>query len=174
MRPRAALNGWRAKTGIRESGARLRHPPPALPPSRFARPQRVIAGDAPRQPHAKGRADAAGGALGIRVLSRPADRSTWPLFRLAGTRARTLAALANAASEHPRPPARRAYIFEASDRTRNSIGKCWLLWGRHLERRMSLCRAFIIGQPVIKLGVRADRSASTGRTEALRPSAAGC
>ena len=53
-------------------------PPPCLP-ARFARPRRACAGAAPRRPHAIGRADAAGGALGFRVLTRPEDRSRAPV-----------------------------------------------------------------------------------------------
>ena len=53
-------------------------------------------------------------APSVRVLSRPADRSTWPLFGLASTRARTLAALANAASK-PSPSRPRAELDDSLD-----------------------------------------------------------
>jgi len=80
------------KGGIRENGARLLRTGKGRP----------LGGRAPT-----GCASRSHGALRIRVLSRPADRSTWPLSLLAGTRAKTLAALAYAASKPslPRPHA---------------------------------------------------------------------
>jgi hypothetical protein len=113
-----------------------------------------------------GRASRGHGALGIRVLTRPEDRSLAPQ-PLAGTRARTLAALADVAAESS-PAARAPSLLRLRNRA------------YPIERKARSIKASLFtvsSMPFwsmanirtgIKLGVRAAGTTPTGRTELLR------
>ena len=88
---------WRTAFGavfIRESGARL---------------LRACGGDDPSAAACQRPRGRVHGTLGFRGLSRPEDRSTWPLSLIAGNRAKTLGARFYADSK-PSPPRPRAEL----------------------------------------------------------------
>jgi hypothetical protein len=111
LAPGIPLGGRMPTAALR--ALRPRRPP--CHPARFARPR-------------MGRS--APGSLRDRRTGR------WPLSRLASSRAKTLAALVYAASENPRPPARRAWLRpsvppDAREPKSSSIRQLSAAWPQH-------------------------------------------
>ena len=101
-----------------------------------------------RHPPPRSLRSASHGTLGFRVLSRPADRSTWPPSRLAGTQARTLAA----EGRHGNPrrvskPSRRTQSGKARLRPRDHASSEPSPPRPHAELPSDSCFAFVGHSP---------------------------